>query len=107
MSQKHATLKDLAARLGVSTTTIHRALTGKPGISDQLRTTIQNLAVEMNYQPNLAASALKRNELHIAVLLITHPFGREFTNSWKTPAISMRFWTNTIILSFPEHMGKL
>lgn len=69
MSQKHATLKDLAARLGVSTTTIHRALTGKPGISDQLRTTIQNLAVEMNYQPNLAASALKRNELHIAVLL--------------------------------------
>ena len=50
MSQKHATLKDLAARLGVSTTTIHRALTGKPGISDQLRTTIQNLAVEMNYQ---------------------------------------------------------
>lgn len=69
MKSDNTTLKDIAAVLGVSTTTVHRALNGKPGISDTLRLEIQNLAAKMNYQTNLAASALKRKQIRIGVLL--------------------------------------
>lgn len=69
MNNEKATLKDIAAILGVSATTVHRALNGKPGISDQMRTTVQTLAAEMGYETNLAASALKRKKARIAVLL--------------------------------------
>lgn len=69
MANNKATLKDIAAVLDVSATTVHRALNGKPGISPQLRERIQNLAAEMGYQTNLAASALKRKHLRICVLL--------------------------------------
>lgn len=69
MNKEKATLKDIASVLGVSTTTVHRALNGKPGISDQMRMTVQTLAAEMGYETNLAASVLKRKKARIAVLL--------------------------------------
>lgn len=69
MNHEKATLKDIAAALGVSATTVHRALNGKPGISDQMRLSVQALAAEMGYETNLAASALKRKKARIAVLL--------------------------------------
>lgn len=69
MSTDNITLKDLAARLGVSTTTVHRALNGKPGISDSLREEIRQIAAEAGYQTNLAAAALKRKAMRIGVLL--------------------------------------
>lgn len=69
MDKEKATLKDIASVLGVSTTTVHRALNGKPGISDQMRAAVQALAAEMGYETNLAASVLKRRKSRIAVLL--------------------------------------
>ena len=69
MKNDKTTLKDLAQMLGVSTTTVHRALNGKPGISEPLRLKIQNLAAQMDYQTNLAASALKKKQILIGVLL--------------------------------------
>lgn len=69
MNNRKTTLKDVAAALHVSTTTVHRALNGKAGISEQLRSVIQNKAAEMGYETNLAAAALKRKEIRIGVLL--------------------------------------
>ena len=47
-----ATLKDISARLNISATSVHRALTGKEGISDSLRELILTTAREMGYEKN-------------------------------------------------------
>lgn len=69
MSKQNTTLKDIADILGVSTTTVHRAITGKAGVGDQMRNNICQLAASMGYSTNLAAAALKRKTLQIGVLL--------------------------------------
>ncbi|WMJ84524.1 LacI family DNA-binding transcriptional regulator [Oscillospiraceae bacterium LTW-04] len=63
------TLKDIALDLGISRTTVHRALHGKEGISDQLRATIRSRAEEMGYTANYVASSLKRKTVRLAVVL--------------------------------------
>lgn len=69
MSQEKATLKDIANALGVSTTTIHRALNNKSGVSRAMCLKVQELASDMGYSVNTAASALKRKTLRIGVVL--------------------------------------
>ena len=39
-------LADIAAQVGVSTVTVHNALTGQKGVSDELRARIQKVAGE-------------------------------------------------------------
>ena len=63
------TIKDISAKLGISSTTVHRALTGKEGMSDVLRQKILQTAREMGYEINYAASSIKRRTLRIAVIL--------------------------------------
>ncbi len=69
MSAQNTTLKDIADILGVSTTTVHRALTGKTGVGDKMRDNICQLAANMGYSTNLAAAALKRKAIRIGVLI--------------------------------------
>jgi len=64
-----ATLKDISARLNISATSVHRALTGKDGISDSLRELILETAREMGYEKNYVASAIKRKTIRIAAVL--------------------------------------
>ncbi|MDR1978139.1 MAG: LacI family transcriptional regulator [Synergistaceae bacterium] len=64
-----ATLKDIAAAMGVTSTTVHRALRGKDGVSKETRRTVQEMAAKMGYRSNYLASALKRKSIRIAVVL--------------------------------------
>lgn len=68
-SNGSVTIKDISARLNVSSTSVHRALTGKEGISDTLREQILTAAQEMGYEVNYAASSIKRRPTRIAVIL--------------------------------------
>lgn len=63
------TMKDIATALGVSINTVHKALTGKPGVSDEVRSCILNLADELGYRRNAAASNLRRKGVRIAICL--------------------------------------
>ena len=67
MPQSKPTLRDIARSLGVSTTTVHRALNGKEGVGDKKIAEIRNAAARMGYKTNYMASALKRREVKIAV----------------------------------------
>lgn len=80
-----ATLKDISKALNVSSTTVHRALAGKEGISDSLREKILKTAEEMGYKLNYAASSMKRKAVKIAVLLPAETEGGSmyFAYLWK------------------------
>lgn len=63
------TLQDIADDMNISKTTVHRALQGKEGISDELRRAIIDRAGEMGYTANYIASSLKRKTIRLAVVL--------------------------------------
>lgn len=63
------TLNDIAKRMGVTSSTVQRALTGAAGVSDIKRAKIQKIADEMGYKRNHYAASLKRGIRKIAVVL--------------------------------------
>lgn len=75
-SKRHVSLKDLAQELGVSISTVSRALNNHPDISPEITQKVKKLAAEMNYTPNpLAMGLLKQATRMIGVIvpdLVTH-----------------------------------
>lgn len=65
---KQVSIKDVAAAMHVSLSTVHKALTGKPGISEARRKEILATAEEMGYSVNPTARALSRKSLRIGVI---------------------------------------
>jgi LacI family transcriptional regulator len=74
--RSHVSLKDLAREIGVSISTVSRALNNHPDISPAMTLKIKKLAEEMNYTPNpLAMGLLKQATRMIGVIvpdLVTH-----------------------------------
>jgi len=74
--RSHVSLKDLAREIGVSISTVSRALNNHPDISPVMTLKIKKLAAEMNYTPNpLAMGLLKQATRMIGVIvpdLVTH-----------------------------------
>jgi LacI family transcriptional regulator len=74
--KRHTSLKDLAQQVGVSISTVSRALNNHPDISAEMTEKIQKLAAEMSYTPNpLAMGLLKQATRMIGVVvpdLVTH-----------------------------------
>lgn len=72
-----ATLKELAIALGVSTSTVSKALSDSPEISEQTKRKIKEFAQLKNYKPNSIAKNLKNQRAYtIGVILpnILNPF---------------------------------
>lgn len=71
------TIDDIAAELGVSKTTVSRAITGNGRIASETRERIHQYMAEHDFQPNAIAQNLaKLQSMNVA---FTVPFGREFT----------------------------
>lgn len=62
------TLKQIAELAGVSLTTVHRVLNGKGGTSKKVEENILRIAREQGYVINAAASNLRKQPLHIALV---------------------------------------
>lgn len=58
--QRHATMADVAAHIGVSRQLVGLAFRHAPGVSAETAAKIFQAAEEIGYQPNLAAQALRR-----------------------------------------------
>ncbi len=54
------TIRDVAKKLGLSITTVSRALDGYPDVSEATRQRVQQTASELGYLPNRAARQLRR-----------------------------------------------
>ena len=68
-------IKEIAARLKVSPTTVHKAIHGKKGVGEKTRSAILNYIEQNGFRTNRAAAALKRQPLKFACVLI-EPSGR-------------------------------
>ena len=69
ITEKGVTVKDIAQTLNISLSTVNKALTGKPGISDARRKEVQKVARDMGYVVNNVAQSLARNTLIIGVII--------------------------------------
>lgn len=69
-NQKHLSLKDLALELGVSVSTVSRALKDSPEISEDMRGRVQALAKARNYRPNPFAMSLLKNSPRIIGIIV-------------------------------------
>jgi len=78
---KRVTIKDIAAKLGVSICTVNKALTGKPRVGEETRLRVIEEAQRMGYKPNSLARTLSRPELRIAAV---------FPDAW--PSYIMRLF---------------
>ncbi|MGZ0148049.1 LacI family DNA-binding transcriptional regulator [Kribbella sp. WER1] len=65
------TVSDVAARAGVSTATVSRALNGKPTVDPDLAERVRAAAAELGYQPNGPARNLRRQEAAVVALIIS------------------------------------
>lgn len=66
-----ATISDVAARAGVSTATVSRALNGKSTVDPELAARVLSAADDLGYRPNGPARNLRRQETAVLALIIS------------------------------------
>jgi len=77
MNYNLVTIKDIARELGISPSTVSRALKDHPDISAETKKTVNQLATKLNYQPNTVALNLrqsKTNTIGVIIPEIVHFF---------------------------------
>lgn len=84
MKQKAVTVKDIANYLQISLSTVNKALTGKPGISEARRQEVLEVAHRLGYQVNFAAQALSRRPMHIGAV-----FHTVFQSFWQEARLGL------------------
>ena len=68
--KKKTTIYDIAKALNITVSTVSRALSGFPAISDTTRKAVIEMAEKLNYSPNRLASALKSGKTHIIGIIV-------------------------------------
>lgn len=65
----NVSVKDIAKKLNISLSTVHKALTGKGGVSDERRKEVIDTAHSMGYKVNRVAQTLARKSINIGILM--------------------------------------
>ena len=77
MKSSQVTIKDIARELGISPSTVSRALKDHPDISPETKRVVTELAEKLNYQPNSIALSLrhsKSNTIGVIIPQVVHWF---------------------------------
>ena len=77
---KETTLKEIAEALGISITTVSKALKNYPDVSEKTRKAVLALAEELNYTPNSFAVNLRTKESKTIGLIIPEVVHHFFSN---------------------------
>jgi LacI family transcriptional regulator len=86
---KLATIKDVAALAGVSVGTVSRVLAKEAAVKKHLREKVEAAVTELGFRPNLAARALRTNQIDVFGLIvpdITNPFFAQLAKSIESEA---------------------
>ncbi|MFL0683088.1 MAG: LacI family DNA-binding transcriptional regulator [Algoriphagus aquaeductus] len=87
MKLEQSTIKDIARELNVSSSTVSRALKDYPGISDETKKKVKEMAEKLNYRPNAIALSLRKS--------------RSFTIGVIIPEV-VHFFFSTVISGIEE-----
>jgi LacI family transcriptional regulator len=68
--KKLTTIYDIASALGITVSTVSRALRDFPGTSESTRKTVVDMAAKLDYRPNKLASALKSGKTYIIGIIV-------------------------------------
>ena len=74
------TISDIAAALGVTPSTVSRALSGHPRVREETRQAVLQKAGEMGYERNVMASNLRRGRSDIVGIVIPRIYREFFSN---------------------------
>ena len=66
---KTVKMADIASKLGVSTVTVSKALSGQKGVSEEVREKIIELAEQMGYQRPAGKEEEKKRSFNIGVVV--------------------------------------
>ena len=105
--RQHITIKDIARIAGVSTSTVSRALSNSPELSEQTRQRILEICRREGYRVNALARSLicnKTNVIGLIVPEVTNPFYAELSLGIETHARSLGY---NVILCNGQNDGKV
>ncbi len=68
--EKSATIKDIALKLGISISTVSRALRNATDVSPMTRKAVKELSEELHYQPNRLALSLRQKQTHTIGVIV-------------------------------------
>jgi DNA-binding LacI/PurR family transcriptional regulator len=81
MSKSAATIRDIAKMLGVSKSTVSRALNNHYDVNPETAKKIRELASQIDYQPNLLAQHLKQQRTNTIGVIIPETVNRFFAKA--------------------------
>ncbi|MEE0418624.1 MAG: LacI family DNA-binding transcriptional regulator [Lachnospiraceae bacterium] len=76
---KNVTMADIASKVGVSIVAVSKALSGKPGVSDELRFRIKQVAQQLGYVQITSTKPGVTETGNIGVLIPEHYYGYSFS----------------------------
>src|SRR5574344_1448134 len=77
-----ATITNIAEALGITPSTVSRALSGSPRVKEDTRLAIEKKAAEMGYERNIVASNLRKGVANLVGIIV--------------PRINRQFFSNVI-----------
>jgi DNA-binding LacI/PurR family transcriptional regulator len=75
---KTVTLAEIAKKMNVSCTTVHKALNDIPGIGEETRDRVRKIAASLGYRPNLIARSLRSKKTNMIGVLVSFDFERRW-----------------------------
>jgi DNA-binding LacI/PurR family transcriptional regulator len=81
MSNESVTIKDIAKMLGISKSTVSRALSEHSDVNTETRKKILEVAQKLNYQPNTIALNLKQQRTNTIGVIIPETMNRFFSKA--------------------------
>lgn len=104
---KSITIKDIAKELGISVSTVSRALQNHPDISEPTKVLVRDCAKRLNYKPNIMASNLrtsKNTTIGIVLPEVNHHFFASVLDGIEQTANEAGY--NIIICQTGENVEK-
>jgi len=81
MNNESVTIKDIAKLLGISKSTVSRALSEHSDVNIETRKKILEVAQKLNYQPNTIALNLKQQRTNTIGIIIPETMNRFFSKA--------------------------
>lgn len=97
-SGKPVTIKSIAKELGISFSTVSKALNGNPSIKEETRIMVTEKAKEMGYTPNTLAKGLKGESTKTIAIIFNDIENAVLTFIFRTIAIDMAKYGYTTMI---------